>query len=201
VNARSSTSLVTGLERAAIMYNPHNRADSLHPPLSHDPSQMNSYIKIETKPIPWTCAKTCPCQCHVPTRLTTPQWLRGLFGVAFANSTGISLLSHRSCDIRTCAMSSHGSGSLRFSYLFPTWLLRIGIDFTASWCSLRGVCGTWTLKMPRTIDDSRIYNKICYAMEHCSVIEVRRMMELHKVRAFDSFSVWSMQTLFEVGCG
>lgn len=87
---------------------------------------------------------------------------------------------------------------MRLSYLFPAWLLRSSIDFTASWSSLSGVSGTWSLKVPRTVDDGAIYMSLFNAVDRHSVLETRRIMDTFGIRAFDNFPLAHCQNLLEV---
>jgi hypothetical protein len=184
-------SIANNIEQAATLYisnQPHN----VPGPSGPNDSSVQSYINIGTKPLSRTCPRKCPCQCHVPVKAATPRWLRGLIGVAFVNFTGTPLLNHRSCNFKNCDMSIHGSGSVRFSYLFPTWLLRTGVDFTVSWRDVSGIGGTWSLKMPRMITDTQLFHRIRFAIEHDSTVEFERLMAVHGVRAFDSFEPIAM---------
>jgi hypothetical protein len=192
-----TASVATNIEQATTLYNPNQPCDTTNVSGQRN-SSVQSYVKIEMIPLPQACPRRCPCQCHVPLKATTPRWLQALIGTAFVNFTGTPLLNHRSCDLKNCGKGSHGSGSVRFSYLFPAWLLRTGIDFTASWRDVSSIGGSWSLKMPRTINDILLYEKISNAIERNSTIEVRRLMITHGVRAFDSFSFSSTNSLLSV---
>lgn len=156
---------------------------------------VENYIKIETKPVSRTCGPRCFCQCHIPFQSASPLWLRSLIGVAFVNSVGIPLLNYRSCNSATCR--DVRSGSVQFTYLFPCWLLKLGIKFAASWEVLSGFGGTWTLRIPRIIDDGDLRVSLVHAMRNNDIPDVQRFMAKHSIRPFDSFS-WGSQCLFTV---
>jgi hypothetical protein len=185
------------IEQAAALYHPNQPRDVTG--LSgHDGSSVQSYIKIETKPLSRTCQRRCPCQCHIPVKAATPRWLQGLIGAAFVNLTGTPLLNHQSCNIKNCDDSRHGTGSVRFSYLFPTWLLRTGIVYTASWCDVSGIGGSWSLKMPRIVTGGWLYSKMYVAIERDSTTEVQHLMAMHGIRAYDSFAFGPRHNLLDV---
>jgi hypothetical protein len=196
----SDSPVAMHIEQAVVLHCP-----GLNRPLQcafdRDTSCPQTYIRVETKATPQTCRRRCACQCHVPFRGITPKWLQGAFGIAFANFTGIPLLNQRSCDIKNCVNGALGSGSVKFIYMFPTWLLRTGIEFAASWYSLSGVGGEWSLRVPRTIDNITILHRICFAMQHHTVPEIRHLMASHGIRAFDSFLSNPVQNLFDVRSG
>ncbi|KAF2124067.1 ankyrin [Dothidotthia symphoricarpi CBS 119687] len=150
--------------------------------------QPTTYVKIETKLVSRRCPRRCPCQCHIPLQGSTPKWLKGLIGSAFVNFTGTPLLNHRSCNFKKCGNQDPGSGSARFQYFFPSWLLPLGIELTSSWRSLGGLGGTWTLRIPRICFDSVIYNKLFYLFEDRFTVEdLQKFMSSYGLRAFDCF--------------
>lgn len=166
---------------------PASRKTSLHSASSLMKSGTTSWIEIETKPLARICHRRCPCQCHIPVQGNSPKWLQGLIGVAFVKFTGTPLLNQRSCNFKNCDSDARESGTIRYSYRFPTWLLQTGIDFAASWNAMSGLGGTWTLRIPRMINRVHIYNAICHAFEYSSVLEIRRIMRSYGLRGFDSF--------------
>jgi hypothetical protein len=148
--------------------------------------QRPSYVSIETNVLS-RCINQCPCQCHIPIRGSTPQWLKGIIGTAFFKFVGTPLLNHRSCNFAKCENRLHGTGSARFRYFFPTWLLPTGIEFAASWGALGGIGGTWSLKLPRAVVGDNTYTLFHWLTEECSVQEFRRAMIYRGVRAIDVF--------------
>jgi hypothetical protein len=189
-----TTNAAINIEQTATLCNPGQPCDTTDAS-SHSNASMQSYIKIETKSLSRACSRRCPCQCHIPLKATTPRWLQGFIGAAFVNFTGTPLLNHRSCDFKNCDNGSHASGSVRFSYLFPAWLLQMGIDFTASWRDVSGIGGSWSLRMPRLIDDVWIYSRFVAALENGSASDVRRLMITHGVRVFDEFPSFPMTSV------
>lgn len=140
--------------------------------------QSTSYVKIETKSTNQNCKARCPCHCHVPLKGSTPTWLRGMIGTTFFNLTSVPPLNRRSCNFNHCGQKDGSTGVIRFQYYFPSWLLPLGIAFTASCSSLNGASGTWTLRIPRTFTDGdcllQLYkilrrgtvSDFCKAMDH-----------------------------------
>jgi hypothetical protein len=187
------------IERATTLHNPNRRNNSTHNVLKHDNSQLGTYIRIETKSIHKACSQQCPCQCHVPFKGTTPWWLQGVIGSAFINFTGTPLLNYRSCNFHGCHIDQDRTGSVRFQYLFPTWILKRGIQFTASWHALSGVGGNWTLRIPQIIDNGFIQYRLFVAMEHDTVVEVQGLLKKYCIRIFDTILEGDeLTTLFEV---
>lgn len=148
---------------------------------------VTSYVKIETLATTTnrTCRSSCPCDCHVPCQGTTPRWLRGLIGVAFFKFTSAPLLNRRSCNYGHCHQSSNATGSLHFRYFFPVWLLSLGIEVAASWRSLGGVGGTWSLKIPRVITDYWPGRELRRAIAYGTVLDMQRAMQLYGVKSID----------------
>jgi hypothetical protein len=157
-----------------------------------------SYVSIETNVLS-RCINQCPCQCHIPIRGSTPQWLKGIIGTAFFKFVGTPLLNHRSCNFAKCE-NRHSTGSARFRYLFPTWLLPTGIEFAASWSALGGIGGTWSLRLPRAITGGNIHILFHWIIEECSVQEFRRAMVDRGVRAIDVFPGRHRTSLLSVSC-
>lgn len=177
------------------MNSPSSIMEGSSPVVADNSPSTENYIKIETKPLSRTCRPRCLCQCHIPFQTATPLWLRSLIGVAFINSIGTPLLNYRSCNLRTCRDAR--SGSVQFTYLFPCWMLKLGIKFMASWEVLSGFGGTWTLRIPRIIDDGDLRVSLVHAMRNNDIPDVQRFMAKHRIRPFDSFS-WGGQSLFTV---
>jgi hypothetical protein len=170
-----TSSLMSPYSTAITRYNSENQLTS-----------RPSYVSIETNVLS-RCIKQCPCQCHISMQGSTPQWLKGIIGTAFFKFVGTPLLNHRSCNFVKCENRSHGTGSARLRYFFPTWLLPTGIEFAASWGALGGIGGTWSLKLPRAVVGDNTYTLFHWLTEECSVQEFRRAMVDRGVRAIDVF--------------
>ena len=145
----------------------------------------SSYISIETDFLGKTCVPRCPCQCHIPVQGSTPQWLKGVIGTAFFRFVGTPLLNHRACDFNQCGKQFNGGGSVRFQYLFPTWLLPFGVALSASWCSLNGIGGTWSLKIPRAVYGQHKSNVFLWIIEQGTAKEFHEAMVSWNIRAID----------------
>lgn len=171
------------MEKAACMSTISSTTDNT----TIDQNDFTSYVKIETKETATnrTCRSSCPCDCHVPCQGTTPRWLRCLIGVAFFKFTSAPLLNRRSCNYGLCHQKSNGTGSLYFRYLFPIWLLPLGIEVAASWRSLGGVGGTWSLKIPRVITDYWPGRELRRAIAYGTVLDMQRAMQLYGVKSID----------------
>jgi hypothetical protein len=182
-NVTSSMSPYSAMTR----YNPETQLTS------------RSYVSIETNVLS-RCIKQCPCQCHIPIQGSTPQWLKGIIGTAFFKFVGTPLLNHRSCNFAKCENRLHGTGSARFRYFFPTWLLPTGIEFAASWGALGGIGGTWSLRLPRAIVGDNAYTFFDWLIRVCSVQEFRRAMVDRGVRAIDVFPGSKRTSLLSVSC-
>jgi hypothetical protein len=186
------------IERVATLYSPITCGPPASKALAYSQPLGNHYVKLVTKPITRMCQLQCPCQCHKSTRAVTPRWLQGLIGTAFVNFTGTPVFNQRSCNIKSCESDPRKEGSARFQYYFPAWLLSVGIELTASWRSVSGIGGSWSLKIPQTIRDPVIYNKLLWTMQGGSLLDLRRTMNDYHVRAFDRFHRPTTSCLFNV---
>jgi hypothetical protein len=158
----------------------------------------DNHVMFETRSLARTCQQRCPCQCHIPLKLATPQWLQNLVGSTFAHFVGTPVFNHRKCNFRKCGSGEHVPGSIRTSYVFPLWLLCTGISFTASWSSLHGPSGTWHLKIPRMLEREFAYDGIWQAIKFGSVLDMSRAMASRGIRAYDLFPQEWWQTLLVV---
>ena len=148
---------------------------------------VTSYIKIDTISTTTnpTCRSACPCDCHIPLQGTSPRWLRGLLGVAFFKFTSVPSFNRRPCNYGHCHQGSNGTGALHFRYFFPTWLLPIGIEVAASWQSLSGIGGNWSLRIPKVINDCDATRCLWDALLDESLFEVEKIMIQYEMRGFD----------------
>jgi hypothetical protein len=163
-----------------------------------DKASGSSYVNIQARALVRTYDKRCPCQCHIRQRLATPQWFRALLGVTFAEFTGTPVLNQRSCNFRKCHNGKRSSGSARISYVFPIWLLRTVISFTASWNSLYRISGTWSLRMPQNLVCHLALAEMCQSFKYGSVLDISRVMESLGIRAYDYLPHRRWQTLLGV---
>jgi hypothetical protein len=156
----------------------------------------SSFLSIQTTTWQRTCVPRCPCQCHIPFQGGTPRWLRGLIGGLFFSFTGTPGLNRRSCNFVNCG-SRHGrTGALHFQYLFPAWLLPLGVEITSSWRDLGGFGGSWSLKIPRLITDGYINHRLGVLLMHSPISELIQFMELHEIAPTDILA--DGDTMFEV---
>jgi hypothetical protein len=185
-------------EREASAYPPKAAlGDDVGSSLSRN-SIPDQFIKFEMKTKLQTCKPRCICQCHIPFKASTPRWLRAFVGVAFIKITGAPGLNRRRCDYKNCGYETHKTGSIRCQYLFPLWLVKAGLGFTASWRSVTGIGGKWTFRIPRTIGDDVIYHTILASIEIGSLEDTQRIMQTYGIRAFDTFPSFLRSSLFTV---
>jgi hypothetical protein len=187
----ATSSVARDIECTACIYDHPSSISTSPNTLYKGTPSIGAYVKVETKTLSRTCHRRCPCQCHIPLKMATPRWLQSLLGATFVNLTGAPILNHRSCDYKACANDTHGTGSVRFTYLFPAWLLRTSVKVNASWGSLSGVTGSWSLRVPRAIYDPYIYNRLQRIVLTASTVGISRGMEESGMRAFDYFALGS----------
>lgn len=200
INKPSQTSLIVEdivSRQSSTSQSPTSDTCGNELPLSQSIHMVNdTYIMLQTKSLRKTRRPRCACQCHVSFQGKNPQWLQGLIGALFINFTSTPLLNYRSCNIATCGTTSHDCGFIYFQYIFPTWLLPVGIEFTGTWKGLRGLGATWNLKVPRVLTDTPIIIRLLHTIERGPVQELQRLMTLHKIAPIDTIS--NGLTLFEV---
>ncbi|KAF2117146.1 hypothetical protein BDV96DRAFT_644579 [Lophiotrema nucula] len=144
---------------------------------------LDSYVMVETRDIRRTCTSKCLCQCHVPFQGSTPRWLQGLVGSMFCRFVGTPLLNHRLCNVLRCSQKK-SQGAVHFQYFFPGWFLPYGILVSGTWDGLMGAGATWTLKIPRFVDQN-LSGRFLYIIQNHTVEHLRRFMAEYTIRAFD----------------
>ena len=161
------------------------------------PSQTDhTFLQIRATPVSQRCRSGCPCQCHIVCQGQSPQWLRGLIGAILYNFTGAPLLNKRTCNFTLCRNGASKAGTMHIQYAFPAWVLPIAIEMTASWRCLRGIGGSWSLKLPRFIDSTHFWRMYIWCLEKGTVEDLLEMMQTTGVRPFDIFR--NDQTLLTV---
>lgn len=155
---------------------------------SRENSLSTTYIRPETSPINQRCQHRCPCQCHVPYEASSPRWLQGLLGAAFVRTSGFPVFGRHTCNFLRCVSNATRSGSLNIQYMFPTWFLQLAIETTATWRSLNGINGTWTLKVPRVIDDDFVYSQVLRCIRFGNSIDLLKLMARNGIRPYDIFT-------------
>ena len=86
-------------------------------------------------------------------------------------------------------------------YTLPTWALPVAIEVAATWHSLSGINGTWTLRTLRVLNRDQLYAKLACAVRFGSVMDCRMIMDEYGMQAFDVIdtnSTYDEQTLFAV---
>jgi hypothetical protein len=195
LDATEDSAVAVSVEQAATLHDLSICSKTDYRTTIDNDLHIKDYIRMDTKSLSRNCAPRCSCQCHIPFQRATPRWLQGLIGVAFVNSVGTPLLNHRSCNLSSCG--DNRFGCIHFSYLFPCRLLKFGIQLAASWNFVSGVGGTWTLRIPRIIDDGDMRIGLVSTMRLNSICGVQKFMAKYSIRPFDSFS-WGSQSLFTV---
>ena len=153
------------------------------------PSQTDhTFLQIETTPVFERCRSRCPCQCHIPCQGQSPQWLRGLIGAVLYNFTGAPLLNKRTCNFTLCRNEASKTGTMHIQYAFPVWVLPIAIELNASWRCLKGIGGSWSLKVPRFIESPSLWYRFQICLRTGTVEDLLGLMQTTSVRPFDVFS-------------
>lgn len=152
-------------------------------------NDATGFVEIETRSVFQRCKPRCPCQCHVAYEGSSPRWLRGLLGSAYVRTLGLSLFGHRTCNFPLCISMSERSGSLCFRYRFPVWFLQLAIEATATWRDLNGINGTWTLRIPRILENARVYNVFLDCLHYGSRTNILELMDRECIRPNDIFKV------------
>lgn len=114
-------------------------------------SSASSHIRITTTIPRKNCDATCICQCHIRTQFRTPPWLSALVGTLFYSSSYNPSPETRPCNSRFCSRSQ-SSYSSRFTYYFPTWMMRTALVYS-TWDNLDGCNASWMIRMPREISN------------------------------------------------
>lgn len=102
---------------------------------------------------PDKCHAYCACQCHVRISGCTPHWLQLMFGTLFYQFSGVPLLNRRPCNYVLCRSTS---GSAKVQYRFPTWLLPVVLEATATWKDLGPVGGSWSFATPTYLSEREL---------------------------------------------
>lgn len=162
-------------------------------------AKRNDYVVFKIQQAPKGCRQQCPCQCHIALRGSTPRWLQGLMGTVFLSLSGVPLINRRACNVRDCDGKRSANGMAHLQYVMPTWALPYAIETTATWCTLGGFGGTWTLKIPRFMN-SGLLNKFLWLCDYGTVKDFQELMVTSGMRAFDNFesSLDSNSNLFLV---
>ena len=147
----------------------------------------HTFLQIRATPVSQRCRSGCPCQCHIVCQGQSPQWLRGLIGAALYNFTGVPLLNKRTCNFTLCRNEASKTGTMHIQYAFPTWVFPIAIEMTASWRCLRGIGGSWSLKIPRFIDSHHLWNRFRRCLRIGTMEDLLELMQITTVRPFDIF--------------
>ncbi|KAF2639458.1 hypothetical protein P280DRAFT_37882 [Massarina eburnea CBS 473.64] len=126
------------------------------------------------------CDSTCNCQCHVRIRSQTPKWLSGIVGTLFYSSTYTPEVDVRPCNVTTC-FRSQSSSSSRFTYYFPSWLIRTALVYS-SWNNLNGENSSWTVRMPREIPE---YMPCWHYIEAGSVGKIKELLQSREMSPYD----------------
>ncbi|KAH6629070.1 hypothetical protein C7974DRAFT_180390 [Boeremia exigua] len=145
------------------------------------------YVVFKMQRASQECRQQCPCQCHIALRGSTPRWLQGLMGTVFLSLSGVPLINRRVCDFKGCSGKGAANGAARLQYVMPTWALPYAIETTATWRTLGGVGGTWTLRIPRFMNTNNLYSKFLWMATRGTVEDFQKLMSVSGMRAFDAF--------------
>ena len=145
-----------------------------------DGDTSSTQLRITTSMPLKACDWTCNCQCHVRTRSQTPQWISAVVGTLFYCSTNKLSTNIRSCNVITC-FRSQPSSSFRFTYYFPSWMMRAALVYT-TWNNLKGENSFWSIKMPREISLS---HDSWHYIQRGSVKKIQELLRLRQMSPYD----------------
>ncbi|KAF2271341.1 ankyrin [Westerdykella ornata] len=142
-------------------------------------------LLMERKRYTSRCPKGCPCRCHIPLQASTPRWLHGLVGNLFVSLTGTQGSKWRPCDYYRCVAGKQGTGSLRFRYMFPPWVVPAGLDLACAWSSLRSAGALWTLSVPKWITDEETITQLRRLTRKDDLDGLKQLMYHRKLNPLD----------------
>ncbi|KAK2776808.1 hypothetical protein CKAH01_03300 [Colletotrichum kahawae] len=135
----------------SLQSNPHRQ----RPNAGVDDPLSSIYMHTSLRQV---CSPYCKCQCHLPSSVRTPTWVRSVLGSLFFEYNDMPLLMPRKCDDSGCRNHS----SLRLIYVFPKWFVSRAVFLTTSWGSLTGLGSSLYLQVPRVVPSvqmlSAVYN-------------------------------------------
>lgn len=124
--------------------NRHERSQGISDAL---PTDRDS-IRITATMTPQQCTKGCRCRCHARNSLSTPPWLRSVFGQLMLNyNTSISI---KACDVPSCRKSVNNQ---HFTYYFPRWLLSRAVVASANLDGLFGAGAKIMVNVPLIVPE------------------------------------------------
>ncbi|KAJ4988253.1 b-cell lymphoma 3-encoded protein [Stagonosporopsis vannaccii] len=145
-------------------------------------------VIFELQRAPKGCRSQCPCQCHIALSGSTPRWLQGLMGTMFFSLSGVPLINRRACNFKGCSAKGAANGKAYFQYVMPTWALPYAIGTAATWNTLGGLGGTWSLRIPRFMNDHTLYQRFGWLCRRGTVEDFQKLMSRSGMRAIDLFS-------------
>lgn len=153
-----------------------------HAEMFHDQEEVysSSQLRITTLMPQRACDWTCNCRCHIRSQFRTPQWLSTFVGTLFYSSSNNPCLEARPCNSPKC-LRSQPSSSSRFTYYFPTWMMRSALAYS-TWNNLNGRNSSWVVKMPNEID---ISGDCWYYIENGSIEQIRMLLKERAMTPYD----------------
>ncbi|KAF2442022.1 hypothetical protein P171DRAFT_59920 [Karstenula rhodostoma CBS 690.94] len=140
----------------------------------------STQLRITTSMPLKACDWTCNCQCHVRNRSQTPQWLSAVVGTLFYCSTNTPSLDFLPCNTTAC-FRSQSTSSYRFTYYFPSWIMRAALVYT-TWNNVQGENSSWSVKMPKEIP---LYSPCWHYIQGGFVEKIRELLQLRQMSPYD----------------
>jgi hypothetical protein len=143
---------------------------------STTPQQLRITTSTPLKP----CDSCCNCQCHFRTHYQSPRWLSTVVGTLFHSSTNNPTLDKRPCNSTRC-LRSQPMSSMRFTYYFPTWMMRSALVYS-TWGNLDGINSSWVIRMPREIP---LYRSCWHHIRHGNELKIRQLLRQKEMSPYD----------------
>jgi hypothetical protein len=138
------------------------------------------HIRITTSVPLKRCDPSCNCQCHARTRYQSPRWLSAVVGSLFYASTNPPTLDKRPCNSTKCFRPQQ-TNSVRFTYYFPTWMMRSAIVYSL-WANLDGENASWFVRMPREIPEA---SDCWFHIHHGNEDAIKQLLQHRRISPFD----------------
>ncbi|KAK0639490.1 hypothetical protein B0T16DRAFT_497573 [Cercophora newfieldiana] len=108
-----------------------------------------SLVRFRAYPVKNICNPSCPCHCHVRSRVTTPPWLQVICGSLFFGYTSTPSLNMYPCNYLKCRRRA--PTSLELVYVFPSWMVSRAVQFSMMWSSLQQPTASMNLQVSNVI--------------------------------------------------
>lgn len=123
--------------------------DAIHE-ISKNPSRSSRPIFRVRTALRKSCHRSCKCQCHKRTSLSSPRWMKDIIGLMFIDYSGKPILGTQACNEKLCRQQENSL--LKINYYFPWWFLRRMIIFRDYSTSLLAGEHMISVRTPRIVD-------------------------------------------------